>query len=268
MIPKIIHYSWFSNDPMPQKVLDFIAGWKRLMPDYEYRLWDGEALKAIDYPFAQEAAAVKKWAFAADVVRCYAVYHYGGIWLDTDVEVRKPFDPYLNDRFFIGRENAVERHTDWDCRLMLRLGSHCFGAEPKHPFAKMCLDYYEGRHFVTSTTTSLPERLRYDMHLLPDIQATIATEFGYLGCVLDVEKEEVIEEGIHIYPPHLFEFPGYHPAENSVCFHHALGSWHPSDGLDHSVFMRTQKMGLVRKLYTFLNRQLAKRRLIMKVFSV
>ena len=63
MIPKIIHYTWFSGEEMPQIVKDCILSWKRLMPDYEYRLWDREAIKDLDSEFLQEALAVLKWAY-------------------------------------------------------------------------------------------------------------------------------------------------------------------------------------------------------------
>ena len=66
MIPKIIHYTWFSNDEMPANTIECINTWKQFMPDYELRLWDMKALQEIDSDFLQEALEAKKWAFAAD----------------------------------------------------------------------------------------------------------------------------------------------------------------------------------------------------------
>lgn len=94
MIPKIIHYTWFSNDPMPDKVLRCMASWQQIMPDYELKKWDMDAIKHIDVPFLKEALAAKKWAYAADFVRMYAVFYEGGIYLDTDVQVYKSFDRF------------------------------------------------------------------------------------------------------------------------------------------------------------------------------
>lgn len=107
--------------------------WKRILPDYELRLWDGKALQEVDLPFAHEAASVGKWAFAADQLRIYAVFTYGGIWLDTDVEVFKSFDPFLEHRMFIGHEDGVAHHYSFPQQLITLLGSHCFGAEKGHP---------------------------------------------------------------------------------------------------------------------------------------
>ena len=87
MIPKLIHYSWFSGEPYPQFLQECMDTWRKVLPDYEFMLWDAEKLAECHNVFANEAASVKKWAFAADFVRLYAVYHYGGIWLDTDVEM-------------------------------------------------------------------------------------------------------------------------------------------------------------------------------------
>jgi mannosyltransferase OCH1-like enzyme len=101
MIPKIIHYTWFSGDEMPQVIKECIASWKRILPEYELRLWDYNAIKDIDSVFLKEALEVKKWAYAADFVRLYALYNEGGIYLDTDVMVFKRFDCFLNDKCFI-----------------------------------------------------------------------------------------------------------------------------------------------------------------------
>ena len=108
MIPKLIHYSWFSNDEMPLAYKKMVDTWKRVLPDYEIRLWDAEALKSANMRFANEAYSVKKWAFAADAIRNYALYHYGGIWLDADVVMYKSFDSFLKYRMFIGKEYSEE----------------------------------------------------------------------------------------------------------------------------------------------------------------
>lgn len=97
MIPKIVHYSWFSGDSYPEHLKACMDTWKKVLPDYEFVLWDAKRLAECNNVFANEAVSVRKWAFAADFVRLYAVYHYGGIWLDTDVELFKSFDPFLND---------------------------------------------------------------------------------------------------------------------------------------------------------------------------
>ena len=107
MIPKILHYTWFSGDEMPQIVNECMASWKRHLPDFEFRLWNMDAIKDIDAVFLRETLSVKKWAYAADYVRLYALYHEGGIYLDTDVMVYKSFNDLLDNKVFIGKEDTL-----------------------------------------------------------------------------------------------------------------------------------------------------------------
>ena len=111
MIPKIIHYCWLSNDPKPAVVQQCIDSWKKYLPDYEIRLWD---INSFDYdavPFTKDALANKKWPFVSDYVRLYALYTYGGIYLDSDVQVFENLDELLDNRFFTGLEMRDKAHT-------------------------------------------------------------------------------------------------------------------------------------------------------------
>lgn len=223
MIPKLIHYSWFSGEPFPKHIEQLMKTWKKYLPDYKFILWDAQKLEEINNTFANEAISVKKWAFAADFIRLYAVYHYGGIWLDTDIEMFKSFDPFLDNEVFIGREaNFHNRPRErW-------LTSHCFGAIPEHPFIKDCLDYYTDRHFIRSKSDRYPEFMKYDMTIIPQVQAVIAETYGYDNSGLR-DDEQLLEKGVHIYPSDFFDCPRYHTMENVVCIHRANGSWRPGN---------------------------------------
>ncbi|HBN5713989.1 TPA: glycosyltransferase, partial [Morganella morganii] len=87
IIPKKIHYVWVGNKPKPQLVLDCISTWEAHFPDYEIIEWNNEKFKDISNKYAEEAFANKRWAFVSDYIRLHALYHEGGIYLDTDVEV-------------------------------------------------------------------------------------------------------------------------------------------------------------------------------------
>ena len=89
MIPKVIHYCWLSDDPMPEESIRYIESWKKILTDYEFVLWDKNRFDIESVLWVKEAYYQKKYAFAADYIRLYAVYNYGGIYLDTDVEVVK-----------------------------------------------------------------------------------------------------------------------------------------------------------------------------------
>lgn len=219
MIPKIIHYTWFSNDPFPAEVQNCIDSWHHYMPDYEFRLWDMASVQNIDSPFLQEALRERKWAFASDFVRLYAVYHHGGIYLDTDVMVFKSYDRLLNDRAFIGRENSI--HVEGGSTDVY-LSSHCFGAQQGDPFIERCLNYYEDRHFVTSKDATLPMSLRYDTKILPFIQSEIASQMGYNSSAL-MNTQQRCDGDLTIYPSWYFDCT--EQRDESYCRHLALGAW-------------------------------------------
>lgn len=99
MIPKIIHYCWLSNDPIPEKLQEYMKSWKEKLPDYEFKLWNFDCFDINSSQWVKEAFEAKKYAFAADYIRLYAVYNYGGIYMDMDVEVIKSFNPLLNNDY-------------------------------------------------------------------------------------------------------------------------------------------------------------------------
>ena len=108
MIPKVIHYCWLSKNPMPVEAMECIKSWKRHLPDWEMKLWDMDSFDVNSVKFVRDAVAARKWAFAADYIRAYAIYTEGGVYLDSDVMVRKNMDFVLENRAF----SAVECYPD------------------------------------------------------------------------------------------------------------------------------------------------------------
>lgn len=219
MIPKTIHYVWLGDNPMPDRVKRCRESWLRLMPDYKIRLWGEPDISCIGSLFLQESVKEGMWAFASDVVRMYALYNHGGIYLDTDVMVHKRFDALLDNPAFCGRENSmhlVGGHT------MNYLTTCCMGAEKGNAFIRRCLDYYKGRHFVTSEDRSLPSGLRLDLRLNSEIMCFLAKEIGYYPGVLS-DSIQYCSNMLTVYPKDFFDPQGL--TENSYCHHLALGSW-------------------------------------------
>ena len=105
MIPKKIHYCWFGGNPLPEDAQKYLESWKKFCPDYEIIRWDEKNFDINQLPYVQEAFKAKKWAFITDYVRLYALYNYGGIYMDTDVEVLKSLDSFLELKAFSGFEN-------------------------------------------------------------------------------------------------------------------------------------------------------------------
>ena len=143
MIPKIIHYCWLSGDEYPKDIKKCISSWKKMMPDWEFRLWDKECLKEIDEVWVHEAYQAKVYAHASDYIRLYAVYKFGGFYLDTDVEVIKDFSPLLKYRYVFGMEN---------CNRYIEAAT--FGAEAGNLYIKRCMDFYHNKHFINEDKTN------------------------------------------------------------------------------------------------------------------
>lgn len=201
MIPKRIHYCWFSGDPYTETVERCMATWRKYMPEYEFVKWDMDRIKEIDSVWLKECLEVKKWAFAADFVRLWAVFHEGGIYLDSDVLIFDSLDAFLKEKMFIGREATY--YPTFENGVKVFLTSHCFGAEAGHPFLKLCLEYYQNRHFICSTSINIPNELRYDMLMMPYIQSHLAERFGY-DARINADNKQLLSNGVAVYPSRFF----------------------------------------------------------------
>ena len=136
MIPKIIHYIWFGGNSLPEDAIRCINSWKKYCPDYEIKEWNESNFDVNSCDYIKEAYAAKKWAFVSDYARLSVLVEYGGIYMDTDVEVVKPLDEFLNLKAFSGFENE----TDVPTGIM--------ACEKGHPFFKGLLKEYDSIHFV------------------------------------------------------------------------------------------------------------------------
>ena len=136
MIPKIIHYCWLSNDPISKDLKKYMKSWKEKLYDYEFILWDLNRFDLNRSLWVKQAFEAKKYAFAADYIRLYAVYNYGGIYMDMDVEVIKSFNDLLRNDYILGYEAAKG------------LEAGVFGAPKKAPWVKEVLEYYTSKEFA------------------------------------------------------------------------------------------------------------------------
>ena len=127
-----------SGNPYPTDIKKCIDSWKKILPDYEIKLWDTNSFDINSSIWVKEAFEQKKYAFCADYIRLYALFNYGGIYLDSDVEVIKSYNNLLDLPYFMGFEstNVIEAAT--------------IATEKNNPFIKECLDYYKDRHFIVN----------------------------------------------------------------------------------------------------------------------
>lgn len=131
MIPKIIHYCWLSNDPFPEDIRRHMETWKAKLPDYEFQHWNFDRFPKEKSLWVSQAFDAKKYAYAADYIRLYALYTEGGIYMDTDVEVVRPFDKFLKLPYMVGTEGQ-----GW-------IEAGVFGSEKGADWLKECLEYFD-----------------------------------------------------------------------------------------------------------------------------
>ena len=209
MIPKVIHYCWFGRGEMPKLAIKCIESWKKYCPDYELKLWNEDNFNLNLYPYAKEAYESRKFAFVTDVVRLYALYHEGGIYMDTDVEVLKPLDDLLHLSAFSGYES--NKNTTFPTGIM--------ASAKGGVWAKEQLDYYNNRHFIK------PEDGTLDMKTNAQIITDIMVANGF---VLSGEYQ-VYKNDMHAFPKDYFcpktSTGVLKLTTNTYCIHHFAGSW-------------------------------------------
>ncbi|WP_349400303.1 glycosyltransferase family 32 protein [Clostridium perfringens] len=105
-IPKIIHYCWFGEKEKSKLIKKCIESWKKELVEYEFFEWNETNYDVNKCIFTQQAYKQKKWAFLSDYARLDVLYKYGGIYLDTDMEVLKTFNDLLHNQIFIGVEDS------------------------------------------------------------------------------------------------------------------------------------------------------------------
>ena len=142
-IPKKLHYCWFGPNPLPIVVENCLKTWNKYNPDYEIIKWD-ESNSPMDHPFVDSAYKTRKFAFVSDYVRLWAVYNFGGIYLDTDMYIIKNLDNFLESKCFFGYENKE--------KSLINAG--VFGAIEKNRFIKILMNYYDDKIFTFNQLSS------------------------------------------------------------------------------------------------------------------
>lgn len=197
MIPKIIHYCWLSGDPIPEDLKKCMDSWKKNLSDYEFMFWNFDKFNKKSSKWVEQAFDSKKYAFAADYIRLYAIYNYGGIYLDMDIEVLKQFDDLLNTSVVIAFES--EERTG--------LEAGCFGAEKGNLFIKDCLSYYNSRAFIKEDGS-------FDILPLPKIMAAYISEYP-----------EIQPKDWHTFTNKSYKTGLIQTIDTSYAIHHFAGSW-------------------------------------------
>jgi len=228
MIPKIIHYCWFGDKkpgPIEQKC---IASWSKILPDYKIMYWGNECLKDFDNKYFHQAVEAKKWAFVSDYVRLVALWKYGGMYFDTDEEIVKPLDEFLDHDFVIGSQR---------CGSSKEISPALIGTVPHHEIIKHLLDVYEKLEFIKPDGS-------YNQTPNPVIFAKVLKDFYGVKNTYIKKGRVKITENCWLYPYTYFCTDN----KKAYAIHHYSGSWRPAWRLrDKFRFKLFGKNYLIRK---------------------
>lgn len=206
MIPQKIHYCWFGKQPLGKRERRCIDSWSHICPNYEIVLWDETNSPVNDNDYVKQAYKMKKWAFVSDYVRLKVISKYGGIYLDTDVELLETLDGFTDQTGFMGFESQE------------RVATCVIGCVPEHPFFSWAAKQYDKRSFY-----------------LADGGYDSTTNTAWLTDVLiqrGLRQNGMMQNisNITIYPPDVFcpldlQTGKLHLTDRSVAIHHFAGSW-------------------------------------------
>lgn len=214
MIPKVIHYCWFGRNPLPPLALKCIESWKKYLPNYKIKEWNEDNFDVNIIPYTQEAYESKKYAFVSDYARFWILYHYGGLYFDTDVEVIKSMDDIIAKGPFMGCEKDAQPGAT---ALAVAPGLG-LGVNPGLGLYGELLQLYAGLHFIKENgRLSLKTVVNYTTELL---------------CSHGLKNITGIQEvaGVWIYPKEYFCPIDYVTKERIVTdktysIHHYAASW-------------------------------------------
>lgn len=219
MIPKKIHYCWFGRGQMPPLAQKCIESWKEYLPEYEIKEWNEDNFDLELYPYVKEAYENRKFAFVTDVVRLYALFNEGGIYMDTDVEVLKPLDSLLKYKGVSGFETE------------LTIATGLMASEKGHPLVKEWLDDYDNKHFLRSNGT---------MDLTTNVTriTNICKKYGFEG-----NNEKQTLNDFTFLPkdylcPKSYSTGKIEKTSNTLTIHHFAGSWKSKSSIRKERFLK------------------------------
>ena len=216
MIPKIIHYCWFGRGPKNELAIKCIESWKKICPDYEIKEWNEDNFDVNIIPYTAEAYQAKKYAFVSDYARFWILYHHGGLYFDTDVEVIKPMDDIIARGPFMG----IEVGATSESQAPLVAPGLGLGVNPGRGLFKMMLERFEQLSFYM-------EDGKIQTYTMIPIVSELLKNEG-LKHINDIQQVA----GIWIYPADYFnpleaETGILKVTENTRSIHWYMASWLP-----------------------------------------
>ncbi|MFD2305640.1 glycosyltransferase family 32 protein [Enterococcus termitis] len=243
MIPKIIHYCWFGKKEKNKAIQQAISLWKEKLPDYEFIEWNEQNFDVESFSYAKEAYKEGKMAFVSDVARIYALQHYGGVYLDTDIEIKKSFSNLLtNKEVILGFENKGKY-----------LMTGFMAGKKNHFIWQDLLDYYKKQSFIQKDG---------GLDLTPNTK--ILTDYLVARGLQCNNHLQTLASQICIYPENFFSAYNFKYMEeisdhSTYTVHHCYASWMPSK--NRARFWLKRKIirlighGQYKNIYRFMSNQ-------------
>lgn len=248
-IPKKIHYCWFGGNPIPDDAKKCIESWRKYFPGYEIIEWNESNFDINVCDYVREAYAAKRWAFVSDYARFWILYHHGGLYFDTDVEIIKPYEDI--EAAFMGCEPAKGKDEALANGIVINpgLGISAFVGMKMY---KEVLDYYNEIHFDV-----------YNMITVCQHTTQVFSKYGFKG---NSGIERI--EDITIYPVEYFCPMNFYTGELKIApethsIHHYSETWHTKKEIKFRKFQSKleKKIGekatknivfkLIRNLYCY-----------------
>lgn len=204
MIPKTINYFWFGSNPKSKKVKFCIDSWKKFCPDYTIVEWNENNFDISVHPYTKRAYEEKRWAFISDYARMKTIFEFGGIYLDTDVEIIRPIDSLTELYAYFGFENSS--------RVASGLG---FGSEKDNPIIYDILCEYD----------KVVENIDFEYIACPYIETKVFEKHG-----LEANGNTQMVENTKVFSPSFFSPKNYftgkcHVTSETYSIHHYDASW-------------------------------------------
>ena len=190
MIEKTIHYCWFGRNPLPASAKKYIESWRKHFPGYEIKEWNEDNFDVNAIAYTRDAYAAGKYAFVSDYARFWILYHHGGVYFDTDVEVIRPMDDIIARGAFMGFELDNVKSAESIPMIAPGLG---LGVEKGNAVYAEILRGFEQLNFYN------PDGSRNNFTMIPMVTKMMQDK----GLVLKDEMQTI--EGITIYPNEYFK---------------------------------------------------------------
>lgn len=233
MIPKVIHYCWFGGNPLPALAQKCIRSWKKFCPDYEIIEWNEENFDISSCPlYVRQAYEAKKWAFVTDYVRLQLVYENGGIYMDTDVELKKSLDPLLKYQGYFGFEDGQHINTG--------IG---FGSIKGLPLLKDIMNDYRDIPFVKADGS-------FDTETCPSRNTKVLLQYG----LKQDDSMQILSGDILILPsvylcPYSYETKTRRHSQETISIHWFDASWRTeAEKSYHEQKIRRERLDCIKRL--------------------